>query len=84
MKKIYEHIDFTMVGLYQSLLESEGITTDIRNYGTSSLSGLIAVGQCYPELWVVNDEDFDKAYELLRRYKNSQASDFEDENDKIQ
>jgi len=79
MKKVYEHIDFTMVGLYQSLLESEGITTDIRNYGASSLSGLVAIGQCYPELWVVEDEDYDKAVELLNRQKTSQASDYTDE-----
>jgi len=69
-----------MVGFYQSLLESEGVVTDIRNSGTSSLSGLIPISQCYPELWVVEDEDFDKAFELLRQHKASEASDCEDKN----
>lgn len=66
MKKIYESIDFTKVGYYQSILESEGIPTELRNEGTSALAGLIAMGQCYPELWVVEDEDYDRALELLR------------------
>lgn len=70
MRKIYENIDFTMVGYFQSILEAEGISTEIRNYSTSSLAGVIATGDCYPELWVVDDETYDAAVEILKPHKN--------------
>lgn len=66
MKKIYENIDFTRVGYLQSILESAGIATLLKNAGTSSLSGLTAVGQCYPELWIVDDSDYDEAVAVLQ------------------
>ena len=70
MKKVYENIDFTMVGYYQSLLEGEGINTDVRNSSSSALTGLIGGGQCYPELWVVNDHDFDQACHIICNSKD--------------
>jgi hypothetical protein len=75
MKKIYESIDFTMVGYYQSILEAEGIATEIRNYYTSSLTGVVATGKCNPELWIVDDSDYDKAADILRPHLNQKTAD---------
>ena len=70
MKKIYENIDFTRVGYLQSILESAGIATLLKNAATSSLSGLIAAGQCYPELWIMNDSEYDDAIAMLQPHMN--------------
>jgi|AOAMet2_C49A8_35_1029299.scaffolds.fasta_scaffold05608_2 hypothetical protein len=70
MKKIYENIDYTRVGYLQSILESAGISTLLQNAGTSSLSGLIAVGQCYPELWIVDDSELEEAMSILQPHMN--------------
>ncbi len=74
MKKIYENIDFTRVGYLQSILESAGIATLVKNEGPSSLSGLIAVGQCYPELWIVDEDRYDEAMAVLRPHMDFSGS----------
>jgi hypothetical protein len=72
MRKIYEHIEFTRVGHYQSILEAEGIRTDLRNLGASSAAGEIPFVQTFPELWVIHDEDYDLAIEILKPYHQQQ------------
>ena len=74
MKKIYENIDFTRVGYLQSILESEGISTHLKNAGTSALSGLVAAGHCYPELWVLDDAQYDKAIGILKPHMDFRVS----------
>ncbi|NNE93738.1 MAG: DUF2007 domain-containing protein [Verrucomicrobiales bacterium] len=69
MKKVYEHIDFTKVGYYQSILESNDITTSVRNVGAGVAVGEIPFHEIYPELWVVHDEDFERAEEIIAAAK---------------
>lgn len=68
MKKIYENIDFTQVGLFQTILESEGISTMIKNYDTFATAGLLLAPGCSPELWILDDEMFEHAQQLLENY----------------
>ena len=68
MRKVFEHIEFARVGHYQSILEDAGIATMIKNLGAASASGEIPFVQCYPELWVADDKDYDRALELLEPY----------------
>lgn len=68
MRKIYENIEFTRVGNFQSILESEGIGTHIKNLGASAAAGDIPFQQVFPELWVVDDTDYERALEVLRPY----------------
>ena len=65
MRKIFEHIEFARVGHYQSILEDAGIATSIKNLGASSGSGEIPFTEVFPELWVNNDDQYDRAMELL-------------------
>ena len=73
MRKIFEHIDFARVGHYQSILEDEGIPTMIKNLGASGASGEIPFVQCYPELWVTQDGDYDRAMKLLEPYHDQEV-----------
>lgn len=79
MKKVFEHIDFGRVGHFQSILESAGIVTEIRNLGASVGAGEIPFHEVFPELWVVNDNDKERALDLLRGYvppETGQLSDW--------
>lgn len=66
MRKIYEHADFTMVGYYQTVLEEAGILTLVKNVGASIGTGEIPFTEVYPELWVMEDAEYDRAESLLR------------------
>lgn len=68
MRKIYENVDFTSVGYYQSILEEAGIPTFLKNLGSSVGMGEIPFVEVFPELWVVNDEDYDRAMSVLEPY----------------
>jgi hypothetical protein len=68
MRKIYENIEFSRVGHYQSILETAGIRTHVKNLGTSFATGEIPFDQTIPELWVVDDDTYAEAMEILLPY----------------
>lgn len=74
MRLVFEHIDFTVVGHMRSILESEGIRTDLRNAGSAGLAGEVPYTQVYPELWVLDNADQDRARAIIRAYRESEAS----------
>ena len=66
MKKIYEHFDFPKVGHFQSILESAGIRTLLKNETQSSmLRGEVGIRDLFPELWVMDDSQYERAVEIL-------------------
>jgi Putative prokaryotic signal transducing protein len=68
MRKIYENFEFARVGHFQSILESVGIQTHLMNVGASASAGDIPFQQVFPELWVVDDSQYELALETLRPY----------------
>jgi hypothetical protein len=73
MKLIFDHIDFTIVGHIQSLLEAEGIKTEIRNLNASSAAGAVPIAQVYPELWILNNSDEARAKSIVKEYRQAAA-----------
>lgn len=69
MKKVYESIDYSRVGHFQSILESSGIKTEIRNEGGSGVAGEVPFTQVYPELWVLSNADEKPAREIIAAYR---------------
>ena len=67
MKELFRDRDFTRVGLFQSILEAEGIPTMIRNQHLTN-SGLsdIPIPEFYPALCVVHDDDYTRAVQFIR------------------
>ena len=65
MKEIYRHREISTVALRQQVLEQEGIPTLLRNEFLDA-GGYIAVVDEYPNLCVMNDEDYERAYEILK------------------
>lgn len=74
MVELFRHRDLTTIGFYESILESEGIETHIRNKELT-MSGLteIPIPEFYPALCVVHPEDAERALELLRQRETENA-----------
>jgi len=64
--KVFEHFEFSRVGQVQSLLESEGIRTFIRNEYSSSVVGELPFVEVVPQLYVLEAKDLPRAMELLK------------------
>ena len=72
MKKVYENLEFAMVGHMKSLLESKGIRCEIRNEGGVSVAGEVPFTQVYPELWVLSNADVPTAKAFVEEFVRSQ------------
>ena len=57
MRKVYESPAFEKVGHFQSILESVGIATLIKNEALNEALGAFSAAGDYPELWVMDDGD---------------------------
>ena len=66
MIKVFENFDFSRVGQMQSLLESHGIRTFIRNQYGSSVMGEVPFVEVVPQLFVLRNQDVERAIELLQ------------------
>ena len=65
MIKVFEDFDIALVGHYQSILESNGIETFMKNrFGTGG-TGELPFVEVVPQLWVLNDADEKRARELI-------------------
>ena len=60
------------LGLLKDLVEKAFIPCMTRNDYLSAATGGIPFTECYPELWILNDEDYPKAKEVLDRWLTPQ------------
>jgi hypothetical protein len=65
MKKIFVSQSLLEVEMRKERLEQAGIRCMIKNQRSSSLAGEIPFTEVFPELWVVQDDDYDLARQLL-------------------
>ncbi len=73
MKELFRERDSTIVGYYQSVLESEGIPTFIRNQNAVTMMGTeIPIPEFFPALCVVNDDDYDSAVAVIKERRNAE------------
>jgi len=66
MHKVYENFDLSRVGRMQSLLESNGIATFIKNEYSSGALGEIPFVEICPQLFVLESKHIERARELLQ------------------
>jgi len=62
---VFENFDFSRVGQMQSLLESHGIKTFIKNEYGSSVVGELPFVEVVPQLFVLEEKDAARAKELI-------------------
>ena len=68
MRMIFKSHQSEKIGLYQSLLENTGIPTIIKNEFTD---GTWPTDPERPELWVINNDNFDQAIAIIRELEPS-------------
>ena len=71
MIKVFEDFDITLVGHYQSVLESQGIATFMKNQFGTSGAGELPFVEVIPQLWVLNDADAGRAGTLIKELHDS-------------
>jgi hypothetical protein len=65
MKKLTTSPSLVTINHYKNVLESEGIACQIKNEHLGSIVGEMPFVEVWPELWVVNDLDLDRARQLI-------------------
>ena len=65
MKKLTSSESLVTINHYKNLLESEGIACRIRNEHLGSIVGEMPFIEVWPELWVINALDYDRARQLI-------------------
>lgn len=70
MKRLYAAADLIEAQLLKDLLREAGIATDIFNQNARSGTGEIPFTHAYPELWLKNDYDQERARQIIDEYEN--------------
>lgn len=65
MRKLTSSESLITINHYKNILESEGIASRIKNEHLGSIVGELPFVEVWPELWVINDLDFDRAKQLI-------------------
>lgn len=65
MKKVYSSQNFTLASLFRNMLEENGIRCIMKNEHISNLGGEVPTNECWPEVWVLDDSEYDKAVAVI-------------------
>ncbi len=65
MKKLTSADSLITINHLKNVLEAEGIPCVIRNQHLGAIVGEMPFPEVWPQLWVRNDLDFDRAQELI-------------------
>jgi hypothetical protein len=57
----------------KSLLEKANIPCMIRNESLSMALGELPFTECSPEIWILNDEDYPRAKEIVDAWQNAEV-----------
>jgi hypothetical protein len=66
MIKVFEDFDLSLVGRMQSLLESEGIETFLKNQYSSGVLGELPFVEIVPQLYIIEEKNIARARALLQ------------------
>ena len=72
MKKLYVSQSLIDVESRKELLDQEEIPCTIKNQCSAMLGGEVPFVEVFPELWVLQDEDLEKATALLQDWEEAQ------------
>ena len=75
MIKVFEDFDITLVGHYQSVLESNDIATFMKNQFGTSGAGELPFVEVVPQLWVLNEADAGRAKALINELSDPEGGE---------
>ena len=70
MKKVFVSQSLIEVESLKEILEQASIPNTIKNQSTSMLAGEVPFAEVFPELWVIDDADYERAKQLLDDWSN--------------
>lgn len=76
MKKVYSSDSYFLVGHLRQLLESQHIECIAKNEFLLGGAGELPPTECWPELWIIEDFQYDKAKELVEGFLASSAENY--------
>jgi hypothetical protein len=65
MRKIYSADNLPMAGYVRSILESCDIECVLKNQNLAGAMGELPPIECWPEVWIINDGDYNQAKQIL-------------------
>ena len=65
MKKLTSAESIITINHYKNVLDAEGIACEIRNEHLGSILGEVPFFEVWPQLWIRNDLDYDRATQLI-------------------
>ncbi|MFT6927465.1 MAG: hypothetical protein ACJAZP_003101 [Psychromonas sp.] len=65
MKMVYSNENQFLVSNVKNLIEAQEIDTFIKNEFAQGAAGEISPLDSWPEVWIYNDSDFDRAVEIV-------------------
>ena len=65
MKKLTSSESIITINHYKNILAAEGIKSEIRNEFLGSIMGEVPFIETWPELWIVNALEFDRAQQII-------------------
>lgn len=65
MKKVTTSESLVTINHFKNVLESEDIPCRIKNEYLGGIAGEMPLTEVWPELWVINDIDYDRAKQLI-------------------
>jgi hypothetical protein len=68
MKKVYSSDSYFLVGHLRQLLESQHIRCVTKNEYLLGGAGELPPTECWPELWIVDDFQYEKARKLVEDF----------------
>ena len=66
MKMVYTDENHFIVNNIKNLIDAQKISTFIKNEFAQGAIGEISAFDSWPEIWVFNDDDFDRAVEIVK------------------
>ena len=74
MKLVYSNESHFLVNNIKNLIEAEEINTFIKNEFAQGAVGEISAFDSWPEVWVMDDSDFDRAVEIVKSSQSTNSA----------
>lgn len=78
MKLVYTNENRLIAGNARNILENHGISVVVKNEFASSASGEVSAFDTWPEIWVFDDSDYERAVKIIESsLSNDDAPEWE-------
>ncbi len=75
MKMVYTNENLFLVNNAKNIIAAAGISTFIKNEFAQGAVGEVSAFDCWPEIWVLEDSDYDKALNAITTAQKSVSMD---------